>query len=107
MDEPFGALDAITREQMNAELIRIWQEQNKTILFITHSISEALFLSDRVLVMTERPGRILKSLKVPLPRPRTLEMLAQPDLVDLASQLREWLGTAPTRSEKRIGAGIE
>ena len=106
MDEPFGALDAMTREQMNTELLQIWQKEHKTILFITHSITEALFLSDRVLVMTERPGRIMKTLEVPLPRPRTLEMLADPDLVKLALQVRQWLGADPDRILK-AGSGIE
>jgi NitT/TauT family transport system ATP-binding protein len=93
MDEPFGALDAITREQMNFELLRIWKEKGKTILFITHSIHEALFLSDRVVVMTARPGGVSAFVEVPLPRPRTLEMLAEPGVVCLASKIREWMGT--------------
>ncbi len=69
MDEPFGALDALTREQMNVDLQKIWLEQKKTVLFITHSIWEAVFLADRVIVMSPRPGRIAKEIKIDIPRP--------------------------------------
>jgi NitT/TauT family transport system ATP-binding protein len=72
MDEPFGALDALTREQMSTDLERIWERERKTVLFVTHSIPEAVFLSDRVVVMSPRPGRIEKIIDIQLPRPRRL-----------------------------------
>ena len=71
MDEPFGALDAITREQMVMELHRIWDETRKSVVFVTHDIHEAIFLADRVMVMTPRPGRIAEIIEVDLPRPRS------------------------------------
>jgi NitT/TauT family transport system ATP-binding protein len=75
MDEPFGALDALTREAMNVELQRIWMERRKTVVFITHSTSEAVFLGDRVMVMTPRPGKIEDMLTIDLPRPRSLDVM--------------------------------
>src|SRR5437867_1287986 len=79
MDEPFGALDAMTREQMNLELQRIWLEKRKTVLFITHSIPEAVFLGDRVLVLTPRPGRLVDDVRVTLPHPRSLDVMNTPE----------------------------
>src|SRR5437762_9627287 len=79
MDEPFGALDAMTREQMNLELQRIWLERRKTVIFITHSIPEAVFLADRVLVMTPRPGRIAEAISVDMVRPRSLDVMNLPE----------------------------
>jgi NitT/TauT family transport system ATP-binding protein len=75
MDEPFGALDAMTRESMNVELQRIWLERRKTVVFITHSTAEAVFLGDRVMVMTPRPGQIGDFFRVDLPRPRALDVM--------------------------------
>lgn len=99
LDEPFGSLDALTRERMGDELLHIWQARQKTVLMVTHSISEALYLSDRVLVLTPRPGTIKLDLKVELPRPRTPEMQYTPAFSALALRLRESLseenGTVP------------
>jgi len=88
MDEPFGALDAMTREKMNLELQRIWSETRKTVLFITHSIPEAVFLADRVLVMTERPGAVAAIYDVALPRPRSLSVMGDPAFVALTQTIR-------------------
>ena len=87
MDEPFGALDALTREKMNAELQRIWLASRKTVVLITHSIDEAVFLGDRVVVMSPRPGRIVRELKVDLPRPRVAaETFGHPEHIRLCAR---------------------
>jgi NitT/TauT family transport system ATP-binding protein len=87
MDEPFAALDAQTREIMQAELLRIWERGRKTVLFVTHQIDEAVFLSDRVLVFARRPGRIQAEIKISLPRPRTLEVKRTPEFVALVDRI--------------------
>ena len=79
MDEPFGALDAMTRDDLNLELARLWQDKRKTILFITHSIGEAVFLSDRIVIMDRNPGRIVETITVDLPRPRALSVRDSPE----------------------------
>jgi NitT/TauT family transport system ATP-binding protein len=89
MDEPFGALDALTREQMNLELQRIWQVSGKTIVLITHSIPEAIFLGDVVFVMTPRPGSLARIIPVDIPRPRSLDAMGTPPFVAAAHQIRE------------------
>ena len=89
MDEPFGALDALTREQMNMDLQRIWQDQLKTVLFVTHSISEAVFLSDRVIVLSPRPGQIRAILDIHLPRPRELDMSGSTDMFRYVQEIRK------------------
>jgi NitT/TauT family transport system ATP-binding protein len=88
MDEPFGALDAFTRDEMNMMVEQIWLETRKTIVFITHNIAEAVFLSDRVFVMSRRPGRLARTFEVPYPRPRTLEMMAQRDFFEMVNEIK-------------------
>ena len=92
LDEPFGSLDALTRERMWTELSRIWQARQKTVVMVTHSISEALFLADRVLVLTQRPGKVKLNLEVDLQRPRNDEMRYTAQFGKLARQLKEAIG---------------
>jgi NitT/TauT family transport system ATP-binding protein len=91
MDEPFGALDAMTRKQMNLELMRIWSKSGKTVIFITHSIAEAIFLSDRVIAMTARPGTIADVITIDLPRPRELSVINTDRFGRYATKLRALL----------------
>ncbi len=92
LDEPFGSLDALTRERMWTELSKIWQRRQKTVIMVTHSINESLFLADRVLVLTQRPGRVKLDFKVDLPRPRNDEMRYTAHFVKLARKLKEAIG---------------
>ena len=89
LDEPFGSLDALTRERMWTELSRIWQARQKTVILVTHSINESLFLADRVLVLTQRPGTIKMDMEVDLPRPRVDDIRYTPHFGKLARKLRE------------------
>ena len=91
MDEPFGALDEFTRERMNRELLRIWEQTRKTVVFVTHSIPEAVFLSTRVVVMTPRPGKVADVIAVDLPYPRTFETREAPRYYQLVTEVRESL----------------
>ena len=91
MDEPFGALDEMTRERLNMELLRIWEASGSTVIFVTHSIAEAVFLSTRIVVMSPRPGRIADIVAVDLPRPRTVETREEPRFFELVTQVREIL----------------
>jgi NitT/TauT family transport system ATP-binding protein len=91
MDEPFGALDEMTRERLNGELLRIWDELGATVVFVTHSIAEAVFLSTRVVVMSARPGRITQVIPIDLPHPRTFRTREEPRFFELVTAVREAL----------------
>jgi NitT/TauT family transport system ATP-binding protein len=91
MDEPFGALDAMTRDQMGLDLLKIWEQDRKTVLFVTHSIPEAVLLADRVVVMTPRPGRLADVVEVALPRPRRLENINTPEFGAIVLKIRKLL----------------
>lgn len=88
MDEPFGALDAFTRDEMNLLLLKLWSETGKTVVFVTHNIGEAIFLADRVVVMTSRPGRLARIYDIDLPRPRTIEMTFEPAFIGLIQEIK-------------------
>jgi NitT/TauT family transport system ATP-binding protein len=95
MDEPFGAVDAQTRQLLQEELLELWQRERKTVVFVTHSMDEAVYLSDRVVVMTPRPGKVAEVLDVPLPRPRAAEAVRRdPKFVDLTNYIWDTLKKA-------------
>ena len=91
MDEPFGALDEMTRERLNMELLRIWEHSGSTVVFVTHSIAEAVFLSTRVVVMSPRPGRISSVVQIDLPQPRTAATREESRFFELVTEVREAL----------------
>lgn len=101
MDEPFAALDAMTRETMMLELQRVWLTTGKTVLFITHSIPEAVFLADRIVVMSSRPARVAEEITVDIPRPRSLDVLGQPRFMEISKHLRQFFQVGHTASEAR------
>jgi NitT/TauT family transport system ATP-binding protein len=91
MDEPFGALDEMTRDRLNLELLRIWEATKATVVFVTHSIAEAVFLSTRIVVMSARPGRVQRIVDVDLPYPRTTDTREETRFFELATEVRELL----------------
>jgi NitT/TauT family transport system ATP-binding protein len=105
MDEPFGALDEMTRERLNLELLQVWSETGATILFVTHSIAEAVFLSSRVVVMSPRPGAIERVVSIDLPRPRVDKTRAQPRFFELVTTVRESLREDPAMAGPEAPAG--
>jgi NitT/TauT family transport system ATP-binding protein len=106
MDEPFGALDAMTRDELDMELLRIWEERKKTVLFVTHSIQEAVFLSDAVVVMSARPGRLLEKMLIDLPRPRTMEMMSAVKFGEYTLKIRALLAAAGGALASPIGSTV-
>ncbi|OEF25554.1 ABC transporter ATP-binding protein [Vibrio rumoiensis] len=98
MDEPFSALDALTREEMGFELLRLWNDRPKTVLFITHSISEAVLLSDKVLVMGPRPSTVIEEINIDIPRPRTLESMQSSNFANYTRRIRKHFYQPPSTS---------
>ena len=106
MDEPFGALDEMTRERLNMELLRIWEASSSTIVFVTHSIAEAVFLSTRVVVMSPRPGRISRMITIDLPQPRSGATREEPRFFELATEVREALHMGGGHEEPLATTGL-
>ncbi len=102
MDEPFGALDALTRQLMQELLTQVWEQHRLTVLFVTHDVEEAVFVSDRVVVMTNRPGRVKTEIKVDLPRPRSYDIVSSPEFAELHGRVLEAI-----RDESMAAAGLE
>jgi NitT/TauT family transport system ATP-binding protein len=107
MDEPFGALDAMTRDQMNLDILRIWEHNEKTVVFVTHSISEAVFLADRVIVMSPRPGTIKADITIDLPRPRHLPIREQPKFIEYTKTIRLLFQNMGLLQDTVGGAGVQ
>ena len=101
MDEPFAALDAMTREHMTDELQSMWMQSGKSVLFITHSIPEAVYLADRVVVLSARPGTVVDVIEVPIPRPRTLETLSSTEFTSICNRLRLFFRAQAEKQEKK------
>lgn len=101
MDEPFGSLDELTAHALNLELLRIWTELHPTVILVTHSVTQAVFMSDRVLIMSPRPGSVIADVPIHMPRPRTDQTFCLPQFTDVTADIRETLGAAPTPSPRR------
>jgi len=104
MDEPFGALDAMTRDELDLELLKIWEERKKTVLFVTHNIQEAVFLSDYVVVMSARPGRLLERITIELERPRKMELMSSAPFGAYTLRIRALLASAGGLSDSTAGS---